>query len=310
MAGAGSGAAKSAAQMKIDREKEGAAGFKELASAAMNAFTGVTKLGGAITQQLLGPLESVRSLVSSIGQMVSLANPAIMQNFMLALNDTAAVIGRMLIPVMQSITVFTRAYGDALAKLAPALEPLFEAIANFIAGYATAVIPLVEAAAPFIALWADALVYLLKALSQGIAFFQGVVIELLNTFSSLFGLEKRFNMDASSRGAAVRQISVGGIEQTASAVFAKAAQNAFAQAGQEPKKQEDWLKDIATAIKSGQQVVKDIYAEVVKIVLWTDKQLNKANDAGNAIGDFANAPVGQIGGFGKLVLELGRIMGR
>lgn len=245
----------------------------QLAGAGSIATQAVTRLASTITGGLLGPLESVRSLVGTIGQLVGLFNPGLMAQFQLVLNDTLAVIGSSLIPVLLGVTRYVRLFGDTLAALLPVIQPLFDAIGQAVADHAQGFLPIFQAAAPFIQLFADSMTQLLDKMATGMAFLQGIVAELIDTIAQLFGLESRFNANASSKGFAARQTKVSSVEQFANDLFASTAKNIYAREGG-GKKPEALLAEIKKAIEDGRKVVEQIRDFVKTIADWFTAKVN------------------------------------
>lgn len=239
---------------------ETAGAIDKLAKAGKTAVASITGLTSSITGGLVSPLDTVRHLVDTIGNLVGLFNPAIVQQFSLALNDTLAVLGSALVPVMQGMTVYVRAFGDALVGLLPAIQPLFDAIGQYVAKFAQGFTPLLQAAAPFVELFAHAIAFLLEKLSIGVAFLQGVVAELLTMIANLFGLQNHFKA-GNSAGFAARQTKVSSVQQFADDVFSSSARNVYSRGGAE-KKPEKLLEEIRDAMRGGREVVQKIAANV------------------------------------------------
>lgn len=267
-----------------------AVGLGQLSKSATGALGAVTGLASSLTGGLLGPLEAVTGMVDTIGKLVGLFNPGIVTQFQLALNDTMAVLGAMLIPVLQGATDYVRTFGDGLAKLMPVLQPLFDTIGQFITNYAVGLIPIIEASAPFIQLFADTLAELLKILSRGVAFLQGVVAELIDTLAALFGLDSsRFKADATSRGFAARQTKVTGVEQFARDVFASTAKNIYARQGG-GKKPEQLLEEIKGAMEAGRELVRTISTNVGLILAILQAGAKPVVNIAGPVGDIARNP--------------------
>lgn len=253
-----------------DRAIAGTAGaIDKLAGAGKSAMSAVTGLATSLTGGLLAPLQGVQELFSSIGQLVGLFNPAIVTQFTLAMNDTLAVLGSALVPVLQGMTVYVRAFGDVLAGLLPVIQPLFDAIGQYIANYAAGFLPIIQAAAPFIQLFTDTMVRLVQYLSTGVAFLQGIVAELISTLAELFGLESRFNAEAKSAGFAQRTTKVSSVQQFADDLFASSARNIYARqgGGKGPTVQEE----IRDAIKEGRKVTEMLVQAIKDLLKWLDE---------------------------------------
>lgn len=253
--------------------------ISSLAKTMHSATAAVTGLAGSITDTLMGPLKAIEEFAGSIGKFVHLANPAAMTRFTLAMNDALAVMGHMLTPVMESLTVLTRAWGDSLAKLSPVLSPIFNAISDFIVGYASGLGPVLQAAAPFLQLIGDVLIRIVYGLGAAVGFIQGALAEFLNILGALFGLQSRFDPAKSSTGAARVPTSVASVEQTASKVFRDAAQNIMIRDGADKEEQQlAYLAEIAVKIKEGQQFVKEI-RDFVKLIVDVFRNAGKIGGA-------------------------------
>lgn len=270
----------------------GVGALAALSKAAVNTSETVGALATVLTSKLMGPLKGIQEIAGQIGQFVQLANPAVMHQFVLAMNDAMAVLGHALTPIMQALTVYTRQYGDALAKLMPVLQPLFNAISDVIAGLSVGFVPMLQAIAPFLQLFVDTMTDLLRLWGHGIAFLQGVIIEFLNTLATAFGLESRFNLDKTSRGAAKRPAEVAGVAETAAKMFRDAAQNMIMRPEGGKKDNLAFMQEIATSIAEGQKVVKQIRDFVKTVAEWVEKQ------------------VGEVGGTAKDAAALAEIGGR
>jgi hypothetical protein len=197
---------------------------------------------------------------------------------------------------MQGVTVYVRTFGDALAGLLPVIQPLFDAVGQFVANYAQGLVPILQAAAPFIELFTDSLVTLMGELSKGIAFIQGFVAELITTLAALFGLEhSRFRAGASSSGFAARQTHVSGVKEFADAVFAANAKNIYARQGGGKAPGQD-VAEIREAIINGRVKFDKLADDVNAIANWFRRRAEEigANVGGaGAMGVGAGAAVGR-----------------
>ncbi len=250
------------------------AGVAGLATSALGPMGAV--LGG-VTGALTAPIDAIKSMVDSIVGFVSLANPGVVQQFTYAMNDLMGVVGGMLTPVMQGLTVVTRTFGDTFAKLTPVLQPLFDAYAQYLADYAVIIGTVIEAMAPFIQLLADGMIPILKVVSEGIARLAGFMIELFNTISELLGLDSRFDPSKTGKGAAVRQTAVNSVEGFANAAFAKSIQGIFAGGqGKDPTTQR---AEIKASIESGKQAIVELKNTVQGIFDWLKDKHGKIQNA-------------------------------
>lgn len=95
------------------------------------------KSTGDAVRSLVAPLNAFQQAVAGvqqqIGRFVQLANPAVFQQFTLAVDDFTASIGKALTPTLQVATAGIRAVADAIFSLSPAGQ---QAIAGLAAGAA------------------------------------------------------------------------------------------------------------------------------------------------------------------------------
>jgi hypothetical protein len=186
-----------------------------------NAAGKVGEAAGATGRAVLGLAAAApvaAAAVAAVGlamvQFVGKANPAVAEQFNLALNDVMAVIGQALTPVLQVVTQVTRLFGDALAGVLPALGavlgeiasslmPIFEALFEAFAislGFLADVLKIV---APVIKIIADGIKTVFDWWLRAIKYLLGLVgIELGDT-----SIKK-----GSSTGAAVRQAGHDSVE--------------------------------------------------------------------------------------------------
>lgn len=281
-------------------------GLKAIGSVAGVAAGGIgLAIGafGSLAGVIEAPVKMIQGLADALTGFVSLVNPGVVQQFTLAMNDTMAVLGQAFTPVLRSLTIIIERVGDAFAGLLPVVGPMFEAYAQFIADNTAALGELVAAYAPFIQLMTDALIPVLKEVSQAVAFLQGMLIELLNTITGFFGMESRFNKDAKSRGTAIRQTSVGTVEQFSKELFAKNLQYAFGKdVSRNPVKiQEDILK----AMQDGKNLIRDIARDVKEVADWIRNRADDAKDLAKAGGNVSN--IGLESAMGLAGIALGKM---
>lgn len=220
------------------------------------AVRGLGRATMTITSLIAEPIRLMQDLGNVISHFVGLANPGAVQLFTLALNDAMAVMGRMLTPVLRGMTIYIRAFGDVLAKMEPVLQPLFSQIGQLFANIALGAAEIWKAGAPLVELLTDVLVDLMREGARAVAFFQGIFVELIKTLMSFLGLKsKRFNPDADSTGASVRQVRTQGVEEFARSVFEKSLMGIFNQGKKDPVAIQ---QDILAAIREGQAVVAKI----------------------------------------------------
>ncbi len=238
--------------------------ISSIASVSKIATVGLGAIGAVvsgITGALTAPLDAIQAIADVIMNLVQLANPGVMVEFMLAMTDAMAVLGHGMTPIMQGLTIAARAWGDSMAKLMPVMEPLFNELGQAIADQAGAWGLMIEVFAPLIQMFVDVAVPAIRAMSTGFAFLNGVMLEVIKTILDLVGLDtSRYNKGASSQGAAIRQFKTSGVEQFSKDLFQK--QLAMLSKGDNGKKPEEHLADISGALEKGRALVASIAGNV------------------------------------------------
>lgn len=251
-----------------------------------------------VTTAIALPLKMFREMGSALAEFVELVNPVAVLQWNLALRDATGVIGNILTPVLEGVTIAMRAFGDVMAKLQPVLQPLFNQFGEMIAEYGQIFAEVILAAAPLIQLLSDEFTEELKMLAVGFAFVEGAVIELYKAVAAFFGLKSRANPNATSNNTAIRNASVDSVEGFANSVFKTSLKNLFG--GEGGKKPEEVNMEILAAIQSGQKLIQDLVdtakgvaKDVSAIVDWVT---TKAGQVGDAVGAVAGGGLGGIGG--------------
>jgi hypothetical protein len=244
-------------------------GLDRLAKAAGTAMESVSRLTESLVKLLVAPLDHVKGLANVIGPLVAAFNPGVVQQFALALHDTSAVVGSMLLPVMQGLTVYTRKFGDTLAGMIPVIAPLTEKIGQFIADFGTGFTKVIAAAAPVVQVLSDALGWLLDKLTIGIGLFAGAVTELLNLLTSALGLTSRFNPDAQSTGFGTRQTRVESVQQASDDVFASSARNIYSR-DSGVKSPQQASEELAKSFEQGRQAIRDLTTKLTEAKEWLE----------------------------------------
>src|SRR5262245_23219950 len=93
--------------------------IQKVGSAATNATSTLSGLGSALTPQLTAPLEVTKGIAGAITPLVQLANPASLFMFNRALDNFQAIIGQMVTPVLQGLTLYLEKFGDVMAGMMP-----------------------------------------------------------------------------------------------------------------------------------------------------------------------------------------------
>lgn len=181
--------------------------FKESLDKVQQAFVSIA----TVAPKVAG---AVASLGASIAGIVAKANPAVAEQFNLALNDTLAVIGQALVPVLQVATQllrlfadamagFSREIGEALGEIFSALMPVFEVFVEVFARLLSVVAEVLKAVAPLIRMVAEGIKTIFDWLGRAIRF----LLDLIGIELGDSPLKR-----GASTGAAVRQASIGSVE--------------------------------------------------------------------------------------------------
>ena len=177
----------------------------------------LANMGGIVSGKLVGALtagiSAVEQFAAPIAQLAQLANPAKVRMFAIALEDAQAVIGRMLLPVMDALTRAARKVGDYYAAMEPVIGPVIAKIGEFIDHVFTKIGELAQKNAPLIEMMADALITVADVAMKvvdAMAFVMTKLTWIQRQIGRLFGYgEQTMKADfrRSSMGAAVRQVS-------------------------------------------------------------------------------------------------------
>jgi len=152
-------------------------------------------------------------LGSLISGVVAKANPAVAQQFTLALNDTLAVIGQALVPVLRVLTRLMRSFGDtlqsfaggvgeALASILDSLMPLFQVFLDVFARAGELVAGVLQFVAPLVKIAAEGIRTVFEWIGKAVRY----LLDLIGIEVS----ESRVR-PGSSVGAAVRQAGVSSV---------------------------------------------------------------------------------------------------
>lgn len=98
---------------KKDAEDEA----KRKAELNAKVFEGLTTAANKVGAVLTNAMNAVTNFGNSIAAFVGKANPAAVMRFRIAVDDMTAVIGRVLTPVLERVTIVVRGMGDAVASL-------------------------------------------------------------------------------------------------------------------------------------------------------------------------------------------------
>ena len=224
----------------------------------------VNEFGRALVDRLMAPLEVVRGLVDSIAPLVQKANPGVIFHLTRAMDDFQAIIGQQLTPVLQGATIYIRKVADTMAQLTPSLQPLFNTLGKVLSGLGTVVSELMLAFDPFVTLISDVIGEVIMEVMKNLAAQAGILIGIVKELAAAFGLVGRADNRLRSNNAAVYTPQVSSVEQFARKQFEANLMGINKDRGQ-GKRPEEFIPEIAIAIREGQKVVSDILKQVTII---------------------------------------------
>lgn len=111
----------------INKSGIGAVGREAKAIGGMVA-SGAGAVGGALMSTVSGPLSALTGAADLIGKFINAINPAVMEQFNMAMQDVFAVVGQALLPVFRILTPAMQMLGDYVASILPDLDPLVDAM--------------------------------------------------------------------------------------------------------------------------------------------------------------------------------------
>lgn len=214
---------------------------------------------------------------------VSKSIPTVTERFNRASDDTTAVIGSRLVPVVRLLTEWMRLWGDLLQTILPSANDFAEALSP-ISDYFKDVRKALEDVAPALkAMIKDGLILFTITLRAALFPLKLVMQAFDALFHALGGQSQKL---ADSTNAAARSISFGDFESSAKAVYAAAGLGG---------KQDLGVGDL---FGPGTPLADAILA----MGRWANWALGKAQAAGQAVSQTAsnaNAGVGVVGLFGN-----------
>lgn len=241
-AGAAAGGANTAALQAGQRAANGAAqanqrfvqsvqAVEARTQAAQGQLSGLAAtLGHKLAHGITAAVDAISAMAGPIENLVRLANPAKAQRFTIALEDAYAVIGRMLIPVLDGLTAAARKVGDYYAGLEPVIGPVLTKVGELVERFFTRLVEVGQKNAPVLEMMADLLVKVgdaaLKAVDLLFKAVDKVFSRLPRWVARQLGYtpeNSRFNPAASSMGAAARPAAFVG----AKAIADEAIKNAL-----------------------------------------------------------------------------------
>lgn len=167
-----------------------------------------SRMTGHLARALTMFIDWVAAAAAPIERLVRVANPGIADAFGYAMNDAFGVVGRSLIPVMESFIRMARKVGDVMAGLEPVFRPAINAIAQLVDAIGQEFVAHIARSAPFF----EALATVITRVAQATTVLVRVLGEALNRFGEFISRIYRtlgftgesFDPKRSSFGAAAR----------------------------------------------------------------------------------------------------------
>lgn len=257
---------------------------------------------GLIARAAPDVAQAVAKLGLSLQSFVALANPAVAEQFTLALKDTLAVIGQALTPVLQVATQILRIFGDAVAGfsgdlgqalgvIASALIPVFEVFAEVFARLGQVAAEVLKFVAPLIRFVAEGIKAVFEWLGRGIRF----LLDLIGIEIGDSPLKK-----GASTGAAARSAQIGSVQDAISKAMVSALSLGLASGPNYAA---------MTAENTAQMIVRmnSLVDKVAKILDWLSKPFKAVDDAAGDIKSWFGDKIDDLAGRGT---ELGPFLGR
>src|SRR5690348_4908193 len=222
----------------------------------------VVKGAGKALAAMAGPTAAVMAFGEAVSGLVAKANPAVFQQFTLAMDDLMAVIGRALVPIFETVVIpVIRMAADSLMELAPAgaalaaaLQPLVELIGGAFAVAAHVLAEGIKLVAPVIMVFARVLTDVVRFVSRGIRDLLSLIGITLPEFGGKPG---------GGVGAATRQAGHSSIDDVV-----KQAQRASFSLG---TAQNDPMGEMANATKEIKARADQIYQSLLDLIKNIDQ---------------------------------------
>jgi hypothetical protein len=189
-----------------------------IATHAVSNMAGM--VSGKMVKGLTAAIGAIKQFAGPIEDLVRLANPARTTRFTMALEDAYAVIGRMLIPVLDSLTGAARKVGDFYAGVEPVIGPVMEKVGEFIERFATRVAEMAQKNAPALEMMADLLLKVGDAAIQAADLLMTAIdrmphLRLARGLAEAAGYGGKADFTRSSFNAAIRPAQFVGAKNTA-----------------------------------------------------------------------------------------------
>ncbi len=196
--------------------------------------------------------------VQQMRAMVEKANPAAVFKFDRALDDLAATIGQILLPVFETVTGFIREFADVMQGLKPALAPIMQTISMTIQELTKLIVPISGLLIPVLAILDLTITTLVvPAIKLMILALEGMVKAFNEATFNMFKLEKQSSVGAAVRPAAYSKVEDIGKRTTLAALQSQqGSSDPQKQMVEEQKKSVAWLEKIDKSLS----VLSPVYA--------------------------------------------------
>lgn len=196
------------------------------AQGLLQSFSGL--FSGFVKTFLTSMQSLVQGFAEPIAGLVELVNPAIVKQFQRASNDAFAIVGRIGVPVLESLTRVMQKVGDFYAKVEPSLTRVSQAVSRVFDRLAEKFADIADKGASTWALLAAAAEVAIEAVgfvADVVLYLAGYLARLAAVFSRFLGF--KVDSNATSKGAAIRSVTT---TNSAEDVSRKAIEQAFMQA--------------------------------------------------------------------------------
>ncbi len=226
-----------------------------------------SKMTGELAKSLTLLIDVVGQAAAPIERLVRVANPAMADAFGRAMSDAYGVVGRLLLPVMESFIGVARKVGDVMAGFEPVFEPAINAVAKLVEVVGDEFVRALKDDAPIFELLADVFqgaVERATALVRIVGELTHVFREAATTILRLLGFGKGFDPSQTAVGAAARHAQFVQPKEIANAAIKNSLEMGIGQ----QKKPKD---------------VNDVWLKLEEIRKWIERRFGQAEDFGTGV---------------------------
>jgi hypothetical protein len=280
--------------------------FVQASAGAYIAKSAVEGVFGTIAGQATIAASALKSMADPLLALTGLSNPAAVKQFTLAFNDAMAVMGRVALPVVNSLTKAMRIVGDAYARAEPFLLRVTTTMAASIRTVFGELEKVWKNNGPMIDMLTTAFTRAIAVGTQVALVFVRIVstfTKIISAVGKFFGFRDNMKPDASAYGSAVRSVSIGSSgEDVAKKAQETAFMTALQPAGVKPATEVDILGGISTNLmelkdmmlnkieelpKKIREELEILANKVIEAIPGGDTAKNVVRGAGNAVRDAA-----------------------